>query len=721
MHLPDFLKHVSRKFILLITGILIALGIVFFIWQHSKYRIVNETIARTIAKKTDSLYSIKYDSIHFDEILGTAYLKNIHIAPDTFRIKKINTDSLPYIVLDIKIASLNVTGVKTDKALLGKQMVGDSVVIVAPEVTVYFLKPLKKGTKINVEARAVYDEILGKLNLIKAGHVFINNLNVKGISFVSKEKEFDFINGNVQLRDVLIDSTHNLDTSRTLFCKEADLNVASFVTYDNGRPEFRVNNLNFQGENNSLSFEDIMVNRFDDDTSDSSKLLTAKGLRLDGLDANEFVKNKNIIVKNISCGQITLYEPPVGKLKTSPNKKNRKVDTTGFRHVYSIDMNHLNFPDVKYLPVANSNYKIGNIAIKINNVTADEIYKVQKHPLDFSKEVELSCDNVSISSKEGDYNYLFKGIILNSLRKELDIGSYTIKPMYGEREFADKQHFQRDRYDVVFKSIALKGIDLRNLIIDKKIIASALTVNSLSAKIYRDLQKPLENKSKVGHYPSQLLPKIDVPIHIVKAVLSHTFIEYKEREALSDSAGVVHFTDATLHIDNITNVKEDIQKNNILKISYDAKALGTIPVNGSFIFLLSDTSGAFTAIGNIPSFDAHLLNKVAVPMALMRINTGMIHSLDFNFKGNNYGAGGNLVMKYSDLKVDVLKRDEESGGVKKKGLKSLLANIIVKNDNPRNGKLREVSPHYDRDVSKSFFNLVWKTIFAGMKKTLGIP
>ncbi|MEP7230262.1 MAG: hypothetical protein ABI691_08430 [Ginsengibacter sp.] len=720
MHLPTFLKSISRKFLLITVGIVIALGIVFFIWQNNKYRIVNETIASKVAKETDSLYTISYDSLHFDEVLGTAYLKNIHVRPDTARIKNTDAADVPYILLDIKIASINVTGVKTDKALVGQKMIGDSVIIVDPEITVYFLKPIKKETNINIEAKSVYDEILGSLTLIKAGHVFINNVNVKGVGFLNKERQFDFINGNVHLRDVLIDSAHNLDTSRTLFCKEADVNVASFVTYNNDRPELRVSNIVFQGENNTLAFDDILVNRFDDDSSDSSKLLVAKGLTLDGLDADEFVKNKNIVIEKIACRQITLFEPPLQNLKSSPGETEKKVDTTGFRHVYSIDMSHLSFPEVNYVPAAKSDYKIGNISIKINNVTADEIYKVQKHPLDFSNEVELGCSSISMKSKDGVYSYLYRNIVLNSLRKQLDIASYNIKPLYNEKEFARREPFQKDRYDVAFKGIALKGIDMKNLL-EKKIIASQLLINSTSAKIYRDLQRPLKDKSKVGNYPSQMLSKIDLPINVSRATLSHAYIEYKEREKLSDSTGVVKFTDGTLTIDNITNVTDAIQKNDAMKISFDAKALGTIPISGSFTFTLKDTSGKFIASGNIPSFDAHLLNDVAVPMALMRINTGTINSLDFTFKGNNYEAVGKMVMKYSDLKVDILKRDEESGGVKKKGLTSLLANIIVKNDNPRNGNLREESPHFDRDTRKSFFNLIWKTIFTGIKKTVGIP
>ena len=339
---------------------------------------MKETLASTIAKETDSLYTIQYDSLHFDEISGKAYLKNIHIAPDTAMIKNKKPEDLPYVLLDIRIASLKVSGVKTDKALWGKQMIGDSVVIDHSDVIVYFVKPLKKQTKIEVEANTVYDEILGNLKRIQVGHVFINNVNVKGAGFFTKEKNFDLINGNIQLTDVLIDSAHNLDTSRTLFCKQAALDVASFITYNNNRPELRVNKMSFSGKDNLLSFADIAVNRFESENGDSSRLLHATNLNLKGLNTNEIVKNKNIIVDTITCEQITLYQPPLENLKTSNNSKSKQPDSSGFRHAYSIDMKHLSFPKVDFIPEANSAYTLGNIAIKINEVKADEIIKVQK-------------------------------------------------------------------------------------------------------------------------------------------------------------------------------------------------------------------------------------------------------------------------------------------------------------------------------------------------------
>ncbi len=74
-------------------------------------------------------------------------------------------------------------------------------------------------------------------------------------------------------------------------------------------------------------------------------------------------------------------------------------------------------------------------------------------------------------------------------------------------------------------------------------------------------------------------------------------------------------------------------------------------------------------------------------------------------------------MNYDRMKINVLKRDKETRQIKKRKLFSLAANLMVNNKNSGTS----VDAHYNRNIYKSFFNLVWKTIFAGMKKTLGVP
>jgi hypothetical protein len=78
-------------------------------------------------------------------------------------------------------------------------------------------------------------------------------------------------------------------------------------------------------------------------------------------------------------------------------------------------------------------------------------------------------------------------------------------------------------------------------------------------------------------------------------------------------------------------------------------------------------------------------------------------------------AKGSSTLLYENLKIDILKKD--SSDTKKKDVQSFLANLLIKDKNPMNGETRVNEINQEREVNKSFFNLVWKSIFAAAKKT----
>lgn len=712
-------KKPNHKFYYIFFVVLIALAAGFYIWHNYKYKIVGDKIHESLAKETDNLYKIKYDSLSFNEGTGNAYIGNIHIWADTFRIKNMKSEDIPYMLLDIKIKSISVTGVKAVKALAAGNLEGDSVVIDQPEIIIYTLKPVDKNTKIENEAGALYKQILGNLNRIKVNYAFINNAQVSALNFSGKNKNFNIHNIKIKLDNILIDSTHNRDTTRTLFCKQAAFVIDSFTTFHDNRKELTINDIDFSGQHRSILFNRIKLNVFGNNQADSIQFIDAKNLRFTGLNTNEFVKNKNVVIDSITCDEILLNPPPkdFSDKKQSPRVKK---DTTGFFHVYSILVNSLNFPKINLAPEVKSKYNVGQLAIKINGVNANQIITLRDLPIEHSKEINVSLTSIDWKSDDKMYSYGLQNILVNSRSKLLRISHVYIRPSLGETAFANSQQFQRDRYDVNLEGITLNGIKMED-VVNNKLIAEKLIINNTVAKISRDLKKPLDEKNKVGNYPSQLIQKIDFPIYIKSGLLSKAFIQYREHEKVSDSTGEITLAKATLKLSNITNMADQKKVNNLLTINYNAMALGEIPINGNFKFYLDSDKGAFIADGNISSFDAKALNKISIPMALIRIQTGKINSINFNFKGNDAQANGDFVMKYEKLKVDILKRDQTSKDIKKRGFFSLVANLLVKNNNPQNGNLRRVNPSFQRDVHKSFFNLIWKTIFNGLKETVGIP
>lgn len=717
-------KKISRKAIIITCIVVALLAGGYFFWQNYKYKLASSAVKNAVATSTDSLYHITYDSMYIDEVAGNAFLKNIHIIPDTARIRLMPSEDWPAALLNISIKSISVKGIHAAEALKGSEIIGDTVIINHPDIIMFTLKPLAKNTKIESEVKQVYKEILGKLNKIQIGYILIDTINVRSIKLLNGEKNFDFLNGNIQLTDVLVDSVHHEDTLRTLFSRKASFTVDSFYSYNHNRPEFIVKNVAFSGAYRTIVFEKILLNRFNDDKSDGKLLINANALKFAGLNTNEIVKNKNLVIDTIQCGEIKFYEPPkenLAGLGTSPRDGDEADDSlSGFKNVYSLHLKYFGFQNVNFIPAEKNKFDIGKIKLQLHDVNADRVGDIQSNPLRFINEANLNIANIHLASNDRQYNFLFDDININSRAKNMTIGAVSTNPALGENAFASHYAYQKDRFNVTLKGVSLNGIEMENLFNDR-LIATSLIVQHTTAKIYRNLNKPLEKESRVGNYPSQLLEKFDFPISIEKADLPNAYIEYREKQVASQETGTIGFFNTSLRLTNITNIKSDIEKNNTLNIAFQSTILKQIPIKGNFKFFLGQKDGGFEAHGQTGSFNALVFNSIAVPMALIKIKSGHIYEITFDMKGNNNKASGPFVMKYDDLKIEVLKKDAEADTIKKRGLASVLANIAIKNSNPQNGDLRKMNPEYERNIYKSFFNLVWKTIFTGIKSTVGIP
>src|SRR5699024_384271 len=120
--------------------------------------------------------------------------------------------------------------------------------------------------------------------------------------------------------------------------------------------------------------------------------------------------------------------------------------------------------------------------------------------------------------------------------------------------------------------------------------------------------------------------------------------------------------------------------------------------------------------------DLTALNPATQPLGLLKIKSGRIHSLDYNFKANDAGAGGTVGMKYDRLGISVLSKNEQTQSLKKRTLISLAANLLLINENniTDNNTIQETTVHYKRDKERTIFTLMWKSIFQGVKELVGI-
>jgi hypothetical protein len=91
-------------------------------------------------------------------------------------------------------------------------------------------------------------------------------------------------------------------------------------------------------------------------------------------------------------------------------------------------------------------------------------------------------------------------------------------------------------------------------------------------------------------------------------------------------------------------------------------------------------------------------------------------------EGNDYSMNGTVKMLYDGLKVSGLEKEEGTKKLDKKDVASIAANIMIKNSNPQNKKEdpKVITVQMERDTNRSIFYLVWKSLFKGIKETVGI-
>lgn len=364
--------------------------------------------------------------------------------------------------------------------------------------------------------------------------------------------------------------------------------------------------------------------------------------------------------------------------------------------------------------------QLQDISIVLVDVKVDSASSTDTTRMLFAKELSLDCGKLAWSSANKLYNYSADSISISSVSRNLHIKSFRIAPTLNEVAFVKALPFQDDRFDFSFSHIQMQNINMLQLF-EENLVADSMLIGAATFKIYRDLIIPRDKKNRVGSYPHQVMENIPVPFRVGKIILSNGFIEYKERNNITRQSGKVQFYSVYASISNFTNEKKAIAVNNVMTVDMSSRFLNKTPMKIAWLFYLLHPKGRFDVKGTMGAIDATLLNPLTEPMGSTSIKEGKINGAEFNLHGYDYGMDGPVKIQYEALKVTMLEKDKLSKELDKKSLLSFLANIVIKNSNPKkNEDVRVVQVHLDRDINRSIFNFAWKTLFKGIKETVGI-
>jgi|GEM_PF-1020583 len=341
--------------------------------------------------------------------------------------------------------------------------------------------------------------------------------------------------------------------------------------------------------------------------------------------------------------------------------------------------------------------QFSGIDVKLSKLKIDSTTARKAIPFEFDK---YDVGAKSISYHVNKFYHLTTGNVKIDNEGAV-IDNFKMKPTVSRAQFITMIPAERDLYDLSAPQIRVSGTDwkLKNKQLHLKI--KNVTLDRLTALIFRSKVPPTDFTTKKMY--SQMLREIKFPLYINTLQLKNSTVRYEEDKPDENGPGKIFFRQMNLQAQNIgsPHFKETPKE---VKINIDTRFMGSSPMHVNWNFNIMNRADAFHIAGNFQQLPAKDINPFIRPY--MNITaTGKFDRLDFNLNGNKERIDGKV-------KISVLDKDTK----KRKGFVSGLANLIIKNNN---GPAQDaVDVGYDRVKYRSFFNLFWKAIEDGLKKTL---
>lgn len=681
-------------------------------WQKNKKVIIKQSIQNAIQKKTDSLYFIHYDSLNIDEVNGNASFYKVTLQSDSVQKAMLNTiDSLPNALYNIRVDEVTARGVDMAGLLQKNNVSAKSILLNKPIIQIINTGVDRPKPYTYNDTLELYQKITGKFKSIHADTIQVVNGTIlitdkKGKALTTLE------NINVTLHNFLIDSTRNYQNIISYFIKDVKATVEN-IQLPESKNGSRVNitKLLYNAPEKILQVNSIQQYS----AGNTTPVIDVKNVQVNQLNTDAFILNQQLKAGLVTCdgGVVTVYRK--GKKKMSGEEAIEiSSDLIDEAQIGGIKLANTKII-VKDLANADENpFIINDVTFLASNVVSLTNGSTINNLIN-NAEWKLSAGGFSFITKDKLYKFIAAGLLLNNKAGTIKIKQILLKPQLSEAEFVRVSKVQRDRLDLSFSNILLQGVNFKKLV-SAKILEVESVYLQPSLKIFDDRTLPFSTISKVDKYPQQLLVNLNFPFYIKKVRVNNGTVFYKEKARKSEMAGTPNFTNINGVIANVTNIPARIRANKIMNVNVSSLFLGTASIKTEWLLPLNLQDTVFTVTGEVGPMDATVLNQIIEPLGMASVKKGQIKKLSFDLTCDNYKGKGHVVFLYNDLKVEVLKMSDDE--LKKRGLATFLANTFIKNDNPSKNNTYTGTVNFNRDIYKSFFNLLWKSVFDGVKKTV---
>ncbi|MFD2161294.1 hypothetical protein ACFSJU_02760 [Paradesertivirga mongoliensis] len=482
-------------------------------------------------------------------------------------------------------------------------------------------------------------------------------------------------------------------------------------------------------KNISFKADPAVYERFKRDKISPSHLyeIKVKVLRLKRVHPLKVYLKRDLVINAILVENPSIrvyYEKTFGKDSSKVDTRTTWQRLSKYLHAIKVERVAFRDIDFKYIDRRLQKIEINsvqNLSITIKDILIDSLSHLDKSRLYHTKDVQVEILNNQFTSNDGMYTVKFDKLEMSTFDKYASVSGLQVIPKYPEIEFSLKWPFKKARYRIAVDEARLNGIDYKSLTDKRQLLASSFKLDGAKLDVFMNKQQP-KPKGDLGENFPQLLVKSLRLVSVIDTVrIGQSRLTYSEYDPFTAKTGRISFTALNGHILNITNDSAALRKNRWARGKFSAYFYGKGRIDFNINFNLNSPVQEYNYAGKLHKMQAKYFNQITRPLALLDISSGAADSAIFSVKGDYRNALGSMTIFYRDLNIGILKLNRNKR-LQRSTILSLVANnLLLKEDNPSKGEpLRTGTIRYTRPDSVSFYSMIWKTLFSGIKENIGM-
>jgi hypothetical protein len=331
-------------------------------------------------------------------------------------------------------------------------------------------------------------------------------------------------------------------------------------------------------------------------------------------------------------------------------------------------------------------------------------------PFEYNAE-SLTLDSAHIKLPNDFYTFEIMHAKLEFDNQALHVDSIRIIPELAKIEFGKKFGHEVDRFEGLIPFVKADGFSFSG--VDSIRITARVAEVQFYLKVFRD--KRLRFVKKVKLLPMAQLEDLPFALSIDSLKVTKSYVQYEEIVAGSPDPGQVDFDNVYAVFTNVDNRNKT--GNALLTARGTLLGQGDIKVFVNFPY---DRKKRSSLAGSIKNFSIPKINSMLTPSTNIKVESGALKELLFNFSFNSVRSDGEIELNYEDLKLVTFKEEDndKDSEPQKDNLKTFMMNTFVFRKNMDENvpeEKRKGTIMYIRDDSRSIFNFWVKSLVSGIK------